>query len=51
MTQTASREESIAAGADGMLVAFELGWKNWKVGFAAVMGEKPWVVAIRPRGI
>jgi transposase len=51
MTQTASREESIAAGADRMLVAFELGWKDWKLGFASVMGEKPWLVTIRPRNL
>ena len=48
MKQTASREESIAGA---MLVAFELGWKNWKLGFASVMGEKPWVVTIRPRNL
>ncbi len=51
MTQTASREESIAAGADRMLVAFELGWKDWKLGFASVMGEKPWLVTVRPRDL
>jgi transposase len=50
MKQTASREESIA-GVDRMLVAFELGWKNWKLGCASVMGEKPWVVTIRPRNL
>jgi transposase len=51
MTQTASREESIAAGADRMLVAFELGWKDWKLGFASGAGEKPLLVTIRPRDL
>jgi transposase len=50
MEQTASRDELIARS-DRMLVAFELGWKDWKLGFASVMGEKPWVVAIRPRSL
>lgn len=48
MKQTASREESIAGA---MLVAFELGWTNWKLGFASVKGEKPLVVTIRPRDL
>jgi len=50
MTQTASREKSIAGG-DRMLVAFELGWKDWKLAFGTVMGEKPWQVTIRPRDL
>src|SRR5512141_2774831 len=50
MTQTASREKSIAVE-DGMFVVFELGWKDWKLAFASVMGEKPWLVTIRPRDL
>jgi transposase len=34
-----------------MLVAFELGWKDWKLGFSSVMSEKPWVVTVRPRNL
>jgi transposase len=34
-----------------MLVAFELGWKDWKLAFGTVMGEKPWQVTIRPRDL
>jgi transposase len=48
MKQTASRQES---NAGAMLVAFELGWTNWKLGFASVMGEKPWLVTVRPRDL
>jgi len=50
MTQTASPEKSIAVG-DRMLVAFELGLKDWKLAFASVMGERPWQVTIRPRDL
>ena len=50
MTQTASREKSIAVG-DRMFVAFELGWKDWKLAFGSVMGEKPRQVTIRPRDL
>jgi transposase len=48
MKQTASRRKSIATG-DRLLMAFELGWSEWKVAFASVMGEKPWQVTIRAR--
>jgi transposase len=50
MSQTASREKPIAVG-DRMLVAFELGVKDWKLAFASGVGEKPWVVTIRPRDL
>ncbi len=50
MKQTASREKPIAAE-DRIFVAFELGWKDWKVGFGLGMGEKPWVVTIRSRNL
>jgi len=50
MKQTASREKPIAAE-DRMFVAFELGWKDWKVGFGSGMGEKPCVVTIRSRDL
>jgi len=50
MRQAASREESIA-GEDGMLVAFELGLKDWKLAFGWVRGEKRLVVAIGSRDL
>jgi transposase len=34
-----------------MLVAFELGWKEWKLAFASEMGGKRWLVTIRPRDL
>ena len=48
MKQAASRKESIAGA---MLVAFELGWTSWKVGFASEVGGKPWLVTVRPRDL
>lgn len=48
MKQAASGEESIAGA---MLVAFELGWTSWKLGFSSKMGERPWIVTIQPRNL
>jgi hypothetical protein len=45
MAQTASRRKFIAVE-DRLFVAFELGWKSWKLAFASGMGEKPWQVTI-----
>ena len=48
MKQAASGKESIAGA---MLVAFELGWTSWKLGFSSKMGERPWMVTIQPRNL
>ena len=48
MAQTASRRKFIAVE-DRLFLAFELGWKSWKLAFASGMSEKPWQVAIPAR--
>ena len=48
MAQTASRGKFIAVE-DRLFVAFELGWKSWKLALASGMSEKPWQVAIPAR--
>jgi transposase len=50
MTQTASRGDFIAVG-DRLFVSFELGLKDWKLAFASGMGERAWVVTVRPRDL
>jgi len=50
MAQTASGENFTAVG-DRLLVAFELGWKDWKLAFGSVVGGKVWQVTIRARDL
>ena len=50
MAQTASGEKFIAWG-DRLFVAFELGWKGWKLAFTSVIGGKVWQVTIQPRNL
>lgn len=50
MTQTASRGKFIAV-VDRLFVAFELGWKDWKLACASGMGQKPWQVTIPARDV
>lgn len=50
MTQTASRGKFIAV-VDRLFVAFELGWKDWKLACGSGMGQKPWQVTIPARDV
>ena len=40
MTATTQREESIARGGDRLLMAIELGRRQWKVGFTTQQGQR-----------
>ena len=47
MSQTVSREDFIAR--ERLMVAFELGWKSWKLAFAASMRQKSFQVTVAAR--
>ena len=50
ISQTASRTNSTAAQ-ERLYVAFELGWKSWKLAFCSRMNDKPFLATFEARDV
>ncbi len=50
MSQTASRRDLTAVQAR-LFVAFELGWRKWRLAFGTSMGQKAWQIVIPARDV